>query len=910
MGFPRNRTFCLIGLYFLLCSVLPEQKWNTVGLLCAASSNSSELQNQTWSLTPLIRPPIPLSNHLKTDLPSNPIDLFIRRKLKDSGLNPSGEAKRRTLIRRVYFDLIGLPPDPHEINEFIDDQDPLAYQRLVDRLLGSPAYGERWARHWLDIVHYGDTHGYDKDKPRPNSWPYRDYLIRSFNQDKPYHRFVKEQIAGDFLYPYDPDALEATGFISAGPWDFIGHAEVSEEKIDGKIARNLDRDDMVRNTFNTFVSVTVQCARCHSHKFDPLTQTDYYRLQAVFSALDRADSEYDRDPETFRLRVMGNKRLTMLKESRKEMDTRIAQIGGDRLKELNKKIESSKGTLKKQSSQFGYHSEIMAKADQTKWVQIDLGKSHSLKQIAFVGARDNFNNIGEGFGFPSRFKIEISTDPEFETNTKIVLNAIKSDFPNPGIFPQKIDLDNVISRYVRFTATRLALRQNDYIFALAELSVFDSNGNNLATGGLVTAKDSIEAPDRWQKSNLVDGYFFGAEKNHSGMTETARLITERQRYLKKYLPETVTSESSEIDKNIEETLEALRRMPTPSKVYTGKVHTGSGAFSGTGNNGGTPRIIRVLKRGDVTQPAREVHPGTLPFIPGFDPVFKLKSSHPEGARRKALANWIVDERNPLTWRSIVNRIWQYHFGKGLVDTPNDFGKMGKKPTHPQLLDWLAVEFRDSGQSLKRLHRLMVTSATYRQKSETNASNELRDSGNRFLWRMNRRRLEAEPIRDTVLQLTGKLRRNMYGPAFKDFVIEKPEHSPHYQYHLYNPDNVDTHRRSVYRFLVRSQQNPFMQTLDCADPSQNIAKRDETVTPLQALAMLNNPFMTRMSEHFAERLKRTHITMAQQIGEGFFLTTGRHPNSDEMNTLLAYAEHRGLVSICRVLFNLNEFIFVD
>ncbi|HIG30584.1 MAG TPA: DUF1553 domain-containing protein [Verrucomicrobiales bacterium] len=321
-------------------------------------------------------------------------------------------------------------------------------------------------------------------------------------------------------------------------------------------------------------------------------------------------------------------------------------------------------------------------------------------------------------------------------------------------------------------------------------------------------------------------------------------------------------------------------------------------------------MIRVLKRGDVTQPAQEVHPGTLPFIPGFDPVFKLKSSHPEGARRKALANWIVDERNPLTWRSIVNRIWQYHFGKGLVDTPNDFGKMGKKPTHPQLLDWLAVEFRDSGQSLKRLHRLMVTSATYRQKSETNASNELRDSGNRFLWRMNRRRLEAEPIRDTVLQLTGKLRRNMYGPAFKDFVIEKPEHSPHYQYHLYNPDNVDTHRRSVYRFLVRSQQNPFMQTLDCADPSQNIAKRDETVTPLQALAMLNNPFMTRMSEHFAERLKRTHITMAQQIGEGFFLTTGRHPNSDEMNTLLAYAEHRGLVSICRVLFNLNEFIFVD
>ena len=250
---------------------------------------------------------------------TNPIDGFILSKLKQQGLKMSGKADRRVLIRRLYFNLWGMPPTQDEINNFINDPNPNAYRNLVDKLLASPRYGERWARHWLDVVHYGETHGYDKDKPRPNAWPYRDYVIRAFNNDKPYHQFIKEQIAGDILWPDTSDGIVATGFIAAGPWDFIGHAEVPESKIDGKVARHLDRDDMVTTTMNTFTSLTVQCAQCHDHKRDPVTMEHYYSLQSVFSALDRADRPYDENPKTATERQE-------LKEKKKNLEDSIITV--------------------------------------------------------------------------------------------------------------------------------------------------------------------------------------------------------------------------------------------------------------------------------------------------------------------------------------------------------------------------------------------------------------------------------------------------------------------------------------------------------------------------------------------------------------------------------------------------------
>ncbi|MBM4077161.1 MAG: DUF1549 domain-containing protein, partial [Planctomycetes bacterium] len=283
-----------------------------------------------WSLKPISRPEIPSRRDSSpSSIARSPIDLFIQRELVRQNLKSSLEADRRTLYRRLSYDLIGLPPDPYDVDRFIADPDPTAYERLVDELLASPRYGERWARHWLDIVHYGETHGYDKDKPRPNAWPYRDYVIRALNDDKPYDQFVLEQLAGDALWPNTVDGITATGFIAAGPWDFIGHAEVPESKIDGQIARNLDRDDMVTTAMNAFCSLTVQCARCHNHKFDPVTQTDYYRMQAVFAAVDRVDRTFDDEPEIGKRRSELMSQQTRLRRDEESLKSEVARLGGD-----------------------------------------------------------------------------------------------------------------------------------------------------------------------------------------------------------------------------------------------------------------------------------------------------------------------------------------------------------------------------------------------------------------------------------------------------------------------------------------------------------------------------------------------------------------------------------------------------
>lgn len=642
-----------------------------------------------WSLQPLRRPELPSLESSGQDSSGstieNPIDRFILAELHQRGLTQSPESNRLTLIRRVTFDLIGLPPTIEEVEAFCSDPDERAYQRLVDRLISSPGYGERWARHWLDVVHYGETHGYDKDQPRPNAWPYRDYVIRAFNADKPYSQFVQEQIAGDVLLPDSLDGITATGFIAAGPWDLIGHAEVPESKTDGKVARHLDRDDMVSNTINTFQSITVHCAQCHDHKFDPVSQKEYYALQAIFAALDRADRVFDTDP--------------LVAQRRRE---------------------------------------------------------------------------------------------------------------------------------------------------------------------LLSQKQSVPAEDE----------------------VTLQAIDQR-----------------------------LAELPAPLVVYCGTIHSGSGNFAGTGASGGKPRAISMLARGDVTKPLEQVSPGALAYFPALSKMIDLPMDACDAQRRAALAGWLTDHRNPLTWRSIVNRVWLYHFGRGIVDSPNDFGRMGLEPSHPELLDWLATWFRDDAQgSLKQLHKLIVTSQTYRQSAIPvreiwQKANEI-DSSNSLLWRQNRRRLEAEAVRDSILAVAGILDLSMGGPSFQDFVISHPEHSPHYEYQLANLEDHKLHRRSIYRFIVRSQQQPWMATLDCADPSLLVDKRNQTITPLQALGQLNNQLVLVASRHFADRLKAMTTDPCQQTRTAIRIALQRNATGQEIDELTHYSLQNGLENMCRIVLNLNEFVFVD
>jgi hypothetical protein len=872
-------------------------------------------QNSTdwWSLKPLVRPEVPKVKDLgNSNLVRNQIDAFVVAKLTEQKLSPSPEADRRTLIRRLYYDLIGLPPAPEDVATFIADQDPQAYKKLVDKLLAMPQYGERWGRHWLDVVHYGDTHGYDKDQPRPTAWPYRDYVIRTFNEDKPYGRFVEEQAAGDTLFPGTADGYEAMGFISAGPWDLIGHVEVPESKIDGKIARMLDRDDMVSNTMNTFTSTTVQCARCHNHKFDPVTQDDYYSLTAVFAALDRAERAYDTTPEAAARRTELETQQTKLSAAEKFLRDAIAKRAGSKLEDLNQRIaalEKLKPGQPSRAEAYGYHSSISPKADVEKWVQVDLGQAIALSNVVLHPCSDDFAGIGDGFGFPVRFKVEVSNDVDFKTGVTAIGEHTQADFKNPRLAPVTYSANGQAARYVRVTATQLAHRRNDYIFALAELSIFDTEQTNVSVGAKVTSLDSIEAPPRWRKVNLTDRYYPGA--GLSGDPDALdRLRAEHDRVLNEATDSQTRDQLVALEKDLASVKRSLEALPPQKKMFTATIHKGTGAFRGTGNDGGKPREIHVLSRGDVRNPLHVVGPGVPPLMEGAAARFDIPHNRPEGERRAALAHWLTDKRNPLTWRSIVNRVWQYHFGRGIVDTANDFGRMGGKPSHPELLDWLAVEFRDGGQSLKSLHRLICNSSAYRQTSADDAAKSALDGSNMYLWRMNRRRLEAEALRDSVLQVSGKLDLKMGGPGFQDFVIEHPAHSPHYEYKLFDPENPACHRRGVYRFIVRSQPQPFLTTLDCADPSMSVDKRNESMTALQSLALLNNKLMVVMAKHFAERLAKEAPDLPGQIARGVQLCLGRPPTEQEQERLTAYAKQFGLTNTCRLLFNLNEFTFVD
>ncbi len=880
-----------------------------------------------WSLEPLRLVAAPVDGishtediaHRSAHESLNYIDAFLRARQQEVGLVQAQRATRRELIRRVTFDLTGLPPDWQRVEQFVHDDRPDAYEREVDRLLASPAYGERWARHWLDVVHYGETHGYDKDKPRPNAWPYRDYVIRAFNSDKDYRQFVAEQVAGDVLEPDNADAIEAVGFLSAGPWDFIGHAEVPETKLDGRIARHLDRDDMVQNTFLTFQSVTVGCAQCHDHKFDPITQREYYGLQAVFAALDRTDRQYYREPERQREFAGLQREERQLVAAEKRLQEQIKVAGGEELARIDRELADARANKAQYPAQHGYHSSIESSPEKAKWVQVDLGESIDISRVTWIACHDDFAGIGDGFGAPAAWRIEASDDADFRSSTRTIAEQpYEKNAKNPGVQPQNYEGLNVRARYIRFTATRLAERKADYMFALAELQVFDAEGKNLALNRPVAALDSIEAPIRWSKSNLVDGKY-----PTSPRTAVVQELTQaRDKFLARTMEPSLLSELKKTRTALSDIRAQLKNLPAPAQVYVATIHFGQGTFLGTGPNGGTPRAVQVLPRGDVSRAGPPAEPCGLDRVSKASGLssnsFGSLESH-DADRRQRLAAWLTHADNPLTWRSMANRLWAHHFDKGIVDTPNDFGRMGSLPSHPELLDQLAIDLRDH-QSLKRLQRGIVTSATYQQSSTpANAKVLELDPTGRLLASFPRKRLEAEAIRDAMLSVSGLLRREMGGPSYQDFVIERPEHSPHYEYHLHDPRDAATMRRSIYRFIVRSQTQPMLTSLDCADPSMQVDVRGQSTSATQALVMLNNSFTIMAAEEWAERVESAWQTKSASLSEPqlkaaitlmFRSALSREPTSDEVQLLLELGHKHGLVAVARTLFNANEFAYVD
>jgi mono/diheme cytochrome c family protein len=872
--------------------------------------------HQWWSLQPIVAstPPGTAQTH--------PVDAFVDAKLTELGLTPVPSATPDTLIRRLSYDLTGLPPQPADVQTFLTAwkvNSEQAWTELVDRLLESPAFGEKWGQHWLDVARYAETHGYDKDQPRPNAWPYRDYVIRSFNHDKPYGRFVQEQVAGDAIFPNEPDGVLGLGFLAAGPWDFIGHWEVGESKLDGRIAKHLDRDEMVGTVFNVFMSTTVQCAQCHQHKFDPIRMEDYYQLHATLSAVDRAERRYQGlsvEQQTQQQALHATLQQTQQRRDglKREIEQQIAaeaQVIDQGIAEL------TEGEPREPQPQYGFHSQISNSPTNAKWVQVDLGEPRTVSEVRLLPAFDNFNNIGAGFGFPVQYTVQAANEPNFQDEgVQTWLDATGQDHPNPQLRPIAIKGTATPVRYIRVTATRLAERQADYIFALAELQAWDEAGHNQALHAPVTALDSIEAPVRWSASNLTDGVYFQAVRDPQKLDEYYRLQAQRQAIeLAHFTPEinqTLAAQAQEISQ-LQQQLDAF---PRGDFVYAAATSfPGGGQFVATG---GKPREIHLLHRGDLRSPGERMLPGAPPLWPEAERAFAKSEAWQEAEgwqeaeARAALAKYLTDPSNPLTWRTMANRVWQWTFGQPLVGTPNDFGRMGMSPSHPELLDYLAVRLRDDpGQSIKSLVRLLVTSQAYRRASGFDAANANIDAGNKYLWRGQRRRLTAEEFRDSIMAVSGVLQVEARGgPSFRDFIVEKPEHSPHYQYHLHDPHDPATHRRSIYRFVVRSQPQPMLTALDCADPSISVPMRDESTTALQALTQWNNRSVEAMSQRFAERLQREANGAEKQIELGCQLALGRPPTASEQRVLRQLLSDHGAETLARVLLNTSAFTYVE
>ncbi|MGI8603756.1 MAG: DUF1549 and DUF1553 domain-containing protein [Verrucomicrobiales bacterium] len=786
-----------------------------------------------WAFEPLARPELPhAARHQDA---RNPIDAFIEHDLVRKGRAAATEANRRTLLRRVTFDLSGLPPTRDEMNAFLADDRPNSYELVVDRLLASPRFGERWARLWMDAVHFAETHGHDQDRIREHAWPYRDYLIHSFNQDKPYARFVEEQIAGDVLSADDPQATVALGFLAAGPWDESSLRDIREDTLDRQIARYLDRDDMIATTLQTFCSVTIHCARCHDHKFDPIPQRDYYALQAVFAGVDRANRPYDQNP--------------VLRRERQRLQ---AEAAIDR--------PGSWSVLAPKSWKTAHGSVLTPERDDS---------------LLATGAP------------PERDTYSIDVDlPAGAIALRLEVLAHDS-LPQRG--PGRRENGN-------FHLSEFSVQTQDATIALRGAAA-DFNQDGWAIG---------RALDGDEKSAW--GIHPQVGKDHWAVFPSAELRAG---------PATV------VLKQLHGTGHLIGRLrlsacvgPAPAAVQLAAlpppplVYAAASQFEPEGGlmpTSGVPRAIHLLVRGEITKPAEIIHtPGALicckvPFVIG--------DAAQEEQRRAALARWIIDGRHPLTWRSIVNRVWHWHFSKGLVDTPNDFGRMGGIPSHPELLDWLAVWFRDqAGGSLKDLHRLIVTSACYKR----SGGQALAAPGDGAMGYASHivRRLDAEEVRDAILQISGDLDLRMGGPSDRQFDLKPGVHvTPLVDYSKFQPES-GPQRRSVYRFLFRTLPDPWMDALDCPAGDQLTPDRKNNVTVQQALALWNSAFTTRQAERLATQLGGASPSLDNRITQACARVFGRLPAAEEAAEWAAYVEKHGLANLCRVLFNSNEFVFAE
>ncbi|MFM7057934.1 MAG: PSD1 and planctomycete cytochrome C domain-containing protein [Planctomycetota bacterium] len=869
-----------------------------------------------WSLRPLKRPAIPplptATGTPATSTPGastapNPVDAFLWSAWQRAGLQPTPAADRRTLIRRLTVELHGLLPTPDDTAAFISDPDPRALEKLVDRLLDSPHYGERWARHWMDIIHFADSHGYEHDVFRPHAWRYRDYLIASFNADIPWGQFIREQLAADVYAASQPPRQAALGFLGAGTYD---HSAASTAP---RNFENLDRDDMVTQTLTAFCSTTAGCARCHDHKFDPVTQADYYSLQAVFAGIGKGDIPFDADPAVSASRLRWQ-------ELRAAADRRDPTI------------------LLTPETQTLISSVLPPPGSGPLWMPIALHTFQSLEGAQLKRLDDDSL---------------LATGPRPDTDTTTLIFS-------PGPLKQVTAVRLDVLPHESFPAQGPGRAENGNLHLNeVELKVFSGDQNEGQSVAFQHATADFEQ-DGWTIAHAIDGNPQSAwgihpheGKAHAAVFElkapirvssdTTFHLVLRQSHgrghtigrlrvsLTNAPPQTAHAYPADLqalldlpadgrspEQQLQLAAHALKRradvelsqLPPAEKLY-------AAAPVATNERGtirfDTPREIRILKRGDVDQPTDVALPGALTILEsaaGLPARFSIPDAQPEAARRAALAEWIAAPDNPLTWRSAANRIWQYHFGRGLCETSGDFGRMGSLPDHPELLDWLACELRDHG-SLKRLHRILCLSAAWQASAEASEQALQTDPRNQLVARRSRQRLDADSWRDSVLLASGRLDDTMGGPAIAHF-SSRPgaQLTPILDYSTVNWDAPGMTRRSIYRVVWRGIPDPLLEQLDFPDLGLPAPVRGQSVSPLQALTLLNNRFVLHHAEHLAQRALRTGPDVETQVTSAVSYTWQRLPAPAELDVLSRLARDHGLSAVARLLLNSAEFLILD
>ena len=852
-------------------------------------------ESDWWSLKPLVMPKLPEVAGVQ-----HPVDRFIRARLAERKIMPSPEADRRTLIRRVMFDLHGLPPSPDEVEAFVRDADPKAFEKLVARLLESPRYGERWARHWLDTIHFAETHGCGHDLPRDHAWRYRDYVITALNEDKPWSRFVREQLAADALFPDEPRLVAALGFLGAGVFDHSAY-QTAPTNFD-----YLDRDDLVTQTMGAFASTTANCARCHAHKFDPISQDDYYALQSVFAGLIEGNIPFDEDKTVAQSRRRWQTLLTAAESKDKAvlLTPENASLVGA--------WEKTQGAPVKWTP-LSYESFVSAEGSSLKRTGDTLFSS---------GAKPDKDSYIITSSVPltkiTALRLDVLADPSLpmkgpgrQDNGNLTLSEIEAQLFDPGAAqPVKLKFTRATADFDQqgWTST-MAIDGNAATgwgihpaVGLSHHAVFEmADAISIKPGARLT----LTLKQLSGKSHLIGSFKLSVTDEPA--VRAAAMPTLAQEAL--MLPAEKRSEPQRLALAAHALRiradEEMKKLPAPAQVYAAAKQADVllAVSKGTPTTIGKPKTVQVLKRGEFDKPMKEAVSGALSAIQALPARFEKAHTSDESARRAALADWLADEKNPLTWRSIANRIWHYHFGRGLCDTPNDFGRMGGTPSHPELLDWLACELRESGGSLKHLHRLIVTSAAYRQSSEHRDDAAKLDGDNRLLWRMNRLRLDADSYRDFVLATSDRLDPALGGPSERQFVTGPPvQLTPTLDYAAYDWSALPKHRRSIYRFVWRGVPDPFMDALDFPDLGMLAPARGFSASALQSLALYNNRFVL----HFSGELGK-QLTTPEEAVRRILL---REPTAEEKTNFTTFAQKNGLAALCRVLLNSNEFLFVN